>query len=78
LQAAVTLKVIRPIWSREINIKTWIKEDDYSIILITSFAKKKGTVFLKHIKKVQNWIPTIERNIKLPPSIMSKSFLLSS
>jgi hypothetical protein len=47
-------------------------------ILITSSAKKKGAVFLKRIKKVWNWIPTIERNIKLPPSIMSQSFLLSS
>jgi hypothetical protein len=78
LQAAVSLKVIRPIWNREINIKTWIKEDDYSIILITSSVKEKGTVFLKCIEEVWNWIPTIERYIKLPPSIMSQSFLLSS
>ena len=74
-QADITIKIIRPTWSREMNMKAWTKGDDYSMILVTSPAKEKGTVFLKRIKEVWNWIPTIERNIKLPPSMMSQSWM---
>jgi len=74
-QADITIKIIRPHWSREMNMKTWSKGDDYSMILVTSPAKEKGTVFLKRIKEVWNWIPTIERTIKLPPSMMSQSWM---
>ena len=56
-------------------MKAWSKGDDYSMILINSPAKEKGTVFLKRIKEVWNWIPSIERNIKLPPSMMSQSWM---
>lgn len=74
-QADITIKIIRPTWSREMNMKVWSKGDDYSMILVTSPAKEKGTVFLKRVKEVWNWIPSIERNIKLPPSMMSQSWM---
>ena len=74
-QADITIQIIRPTWSREMNMKVWTKGDDYSMILVTSPAKEKGTVFLKRVKEVWNWIPSIERNIKLPPSMMSQSWM---
>lgn len=74
-KADITIKIIRPTWDREMNMKAWTKGDDYSMILITSPAKEKGTVFLKRIKEVWNWIPAIERTIKLPPSMMSQSWM---
>ena len=74
-EAQITIKIIRPIWSREMNMKAWSKGDDYSMILVTSPAKEKGTVFLKRLKEVWNWIPSIERHIKLPPSMMSQSWM---
>lgn len=74
-KADLTIKIIRPTWSREMSMKAWSKGDDYSMILVTSPAKEKGIVFLKRIKEVWNWIPSIERNIKLPPSMMSQSWM---
>lgn len=74
-EAQITIKIIRPTWSREMNMKAWSKGDDYSMILVTSPAKEKGTVFLKRIKEVWNWIPSIERHVKLPPSMMSQSWM---
>ena len=74
-EARITIKIIRPTWSREMDMKAWSKGDDYSMILVTSPAKEKGTVFLKRIKEVWNWIPSIERHIKLPPSMMSQSWM---
>ena len=74
-KADITIKIIRPTWSREMNMKAWSKGDDYSMILVTSPVKEKGTAFLKRQKEVWNWIPAIERNIKLPPSMMSQSWM---
>lgn len=71
----MTFKVIRPTWNRTMDIKTWLKGDDYAVILIQSPAKDKGTSFLKRKKEVWNWLPTLERTIKLPPSMMSQSWM---
>jgi outer membrane lipoprotein-sorting protein len=45
------------------------------MILITAPAKDKGIAFLKRKKEVWNWVPTLERSIKLPPSMMSQSWM---
>lgn len=74
-QAEMTIKIIRPTWSREMEMKTWSKGDDYAMILITSPAREEGTAFLKRKNEVWNWVPSIERNIKLPPSMMSQSWM---
>lgn len=73
--ASMTIQTIRPKWSREMTMKTWGKGNDLAMILITAPIKDKGIVFLKRKKEVWNWIPSIERNIKMPPSMMSQSWM---
>lgn len=74
-QAELTIKTIRPSWSRSMEVKAWMKGTDFSMILIQSPAKDKGVVFLKRKKEVWNWMPALERVIKLPPSMMSQSWM---
>jgi outer membrane lipoprotein-sorting protein len=71
----MTVQTIRPDWSREMKIKVWSKGNDMALILISSPAKEKGIVYLRKKKEVWNWIPSIERNIKMPPSMMSQSWM---
>lgn len=71
----MTMKIIRPDWSREISMKGWSLGTDYSLILITSPARDQGTAFLKRDKEIWNWQPTIDRVVKLPPSMMSQSWM---
>ena len=73
--AEVTIQLVRPTWTRELKMKTWSKGNKFSVILITAPVKEKGIVFLKREKEVWNWIPSIERVIKLPPSMMSQSWM---
>ncbi|HEY0899989.1 MAG TPA: outer membrane lipoprotein-sorting protein, partial [Sphingobacteriaceae bacterium] len=75
LQAELTIRTIRPSWSREMQCKVWAKGTDYSMILIQSPARDKGITFLKRKKEVWNWMPLLERTIKLPPSMMSQSWM---
>ena len=74
-QAQITIKTIRPSWSREMTVKTWIKGSTLAMILVQSPAKDKGIVYLKRKKEVWNWLPSLEKIIKLPPSMMSQSWM---
>ncbi len=74
-ESLMTIKIVRPGWTRELKLKSWTKGNDFAMILITQPAKDKGIVFLKRKKEVWNWIPSIERNIKLPPSMMNQSWM---
>ncbi|MBT8181189.1 MAG: outer membrane lipoprotein-sorting protein [Eudoraea sp.] len=71
----MTMKIVRPDWSREISMKGWSLGTDFSLILITAPARDQGTGFLKRDKELWNWQPTIDRVIKLPPSMMTQSWM---
>ncbi len=71
----MTIEIIRPTWSRSMSIKSWTKGEQYSLAEITAPAKDAGTVFLKRVKEIWNWLPTIERVVKLPPSMMAQSWM---
>lgn len=74
-QATMSMEIVRPTWSRKITMKAWTKGEDYSLIKILSPARDEGTGFLKRKKEIWNWQPSIERTIKLPPSMMSQSWM---
>lgn len=74
-QATMTMKIIRPKWTRTMKMKSWTKGDDYSLILITAPARDKGVAFLKREKDMWQWQPSISRVIKLLPSMMSQSWM---
>lgn len=74
-QSNMTMKIIRPDWSREVSMKGWSIGNKYSLIMITAPARDKGTATLKREKEIWNWQPTIDRVIKLPPSMMMQSWM---
>lgn len=71
----LTMIIERPSWSRTVSMKNWTLGNDYSLIYITAPAKEKGQVFLKRDKEMWNWVPNIERMIKIPPSMMMQSWM---
>lgn len=73
--AEMKMTIVRPDWSREVTMKSWSLGRDYSLTLITSPARDKGTAFLKREKEIWNWQPTIDRTIKMPPSMMMQSWM---
>lgn len=74
-QVEMEINIVRPTWKRTMVAKSWSKGTKNSLILITSPARDKGTVFLKRDKEIWNYVPTIERTIKLPPSMMMQSWM---
>lgn len=74
-EAKMSMEIIRPSWSRKITMKSWTKGDDFSLIKVLAPARDEGTGYLKRGKEIWNWQPSIERTIKLPPSMMSQSWM---
>ncbi len=74
-KAEVSITIVRPRYTREMKSIIWSEGDDYAMILITSPSKDRGTTFLKRGKEIWNWVPSIERTIKLPPSMMSQDWM---
>jgi len=69
------IKIVRPKWSKEMIMKGWSIGEDYFASVVLSPAKEKGVVFLKRENEVWNYIPSIERIIKLPPSMMMQNWM---
>jgi len=74
-QGVMTLTIVRSDWTRSITLKSWSRGTEYSLIYIMTPSKEKGQVFLKRKNDMWNWVPTIERIIKIPPSMMMQSWM---
>lgn len=69
------MKIIRPSWERTISFETWSKGTEYSMTLVTAPAKEEGQTFLKYGNELWQYNPTINRMIKMPPSMMSQGWM---
>jgi outer membrane lipoprotein-sorting protein len=73
--SVMVMTVIRPTWERTVEFKSWTLGRENSLTLITAPAKEEGQTFLKRGQEMWNWNPSINRLIKLPPSMMSQGWM---
>lgn len=71
----MTMTIVRPKYQRSLALKSWTEISGNSLTLITAPAKEKGQTFLKSGTNMWSWNPTIQRIIKLPPSMMSQGWM---
>ena len=74
-QSEIKMTIVRPSWEREMEMKSWSMGDELAIILVTAPDRDKGIAFLKRDKELWNWQPSINRTIKMPPSMMMQSWM---
>jgi len=70
-----TMTIVRPDWQRSTEFKFWSEGVDKAFILILAPAKDKGVTFLKIKNEMWNYIPKINRDVKIPPSMMLQSWM---
>jgi outer membrane lipoprotein-sorting protein len=73
--AIVDMTVHRPTWERIVTIKAWTRGEEDSIFRIIAPAKDKDNGTLKKGKNMWIYNPKINRVIKIPPSMMSQSWM---
>ncbi len=71
----MTMTIVRPTWQRTIEIRSWSLGRDYALALISAPPREAGQTFLKRKSEMWSWNPSINRLIKLPPSMMSQGWM---
>lgn len=74
-ESIATMTIVRPTWTRKVSLKSWSLGNDYYMILITAPPQDKGQVFLKRHTEMWNWMPSISRIIRIPPSMMGQNWM---
>ena len=73
--ATVTMTIHRPDWERTMKIKTWTRGKKDSLFYIQSPPKDHGNGTLKKSREMWMYNPKVNRVIKVPPSMMSQSWM---
>jgi outer membrane lipoprotein-sorting protein len=73
--STMTMTIKRPTWERTIGFKNWAKGRDLALTLVTEPAREKGQAFLKRGNDMWNYVPSIGRLVKLPPSMMAQGWM---
>ncbi len=74
-QGVMTMTIIRPKWRRTVEMKSWSKGSQYSLILIKKPVRDRGSGYLKRAREMWNWLPKVGRVVKMPPSMMNQSWM---
>jgi outer membrane lipoprotein-sorting protein len=74
-EAVVTMTIHRPDWERVMTLRGWTRGMDASLIRVLAPARDRGNATLKLDRSMWVFNPKINRVIKLPPSMMSQSWM---
>jgi len=73
--ALTTMKVRTANWERTLEMESWTLGRDYFLVRIKEPAKERGVATLKRDREVWNYLPKVDRVIKVPPSMMGGSWM---
>lgn len=73
--ATVIMTIHRPNWERQMTIKAWTRGQKDSLFYIESPPKDRGNGTLKKGREMWMYNPKVNRVIKVPPSMMSQSWM---
>jgi outer membrane lipoprotein-sorting protein len=62
-------------WDRTLSMNVWSQGTDKSLVIITDPPKERGMATLKVDKNIWNYLPKVDRTIKVPASMMSGSWM---
>ena len=70
-----TMTVVTAHWKRSLTLEMWSKGKDKSLVRILAPKKEKGTTTLRSGNDIWNYLPKVNRVIKLPSSMMAASWM---
>ena len=69
-RARTTMQVKTAHWERAMEMEAWSLGRDYFLVRILEPAKERDVATLKRDREVWNFLPKVDRIIKVPPSMM--------
>ena len=70
-----TMEVVTENWERQMSMEVWSLGTEHSLIRITAPKKEQGTATLKAGDEIWNYLPRVDRTIKIPASMMMGAWM---
>jgi hypothetical protein len=74
-EGKVQMRIVTEHWSRTLDMDVWSLGTEYSLVRVTAPPKEAGMATLKAGQEVWNYLPRVDRTIKVPPSLMMGSWM---
>ncbi len=71
----LVMTIVKKEWTRTLRFEFWEKGRDRMLVRVLAPPKERGMASLKVGTNLWNYIPAIERVMKLPPSMMGSSWM---
>ncbi|GBE44924.1 hypothetical protein BMS3Bbin11_00003 [bacterium BMS3Bbin11] len=69
------MTITTPYWKRTLKLRMWMQRPNKSFVRILSPAKEAGIGSLRIKSEMWNYLPSVERIIKIPPSMMLQPWM---
>lgn len=69
------MRITTPRWERTLGLKIWMDRPRRSFVRIVAPAKEAGIGSLRIGNEMWNYLPSVERTIKIPPSMMLQPWM---
>lgn len=74
-RARVTMDIVTENWSRTLELRIHSLGTEYALIRILAPRKDAGAATLKAVRQIWNYLPRVDRTIKLPTSLMGSAWM---
>ncbi len=74
-QGVATMEVVTEHWERRMTMEIWSLGTDYSLVRLRAPQREAGTATLKADEDIWNYLPKVDRTIKIPASMMGGSWM---
>jgi outer membrane lipoprotein-sorting protein len=74
-RADIAMEIATAHWSRTLEMRAWSLGTEYALIRVTAPPREAGTTTLKVGDEVWNYLPRVDRTIKIPPSLMMGAWM---
>ncbi len=74
-RTVVSMKVTTPHYTRILKMEIYTRGMDDTLVRILEPKKERGVATLKRGSKMWNYLPKIRKTIRIPPSMMSSSWM---
>ena len=69
------MEIVNPNWQRTLRLKAWSEGTEKTLIRILEPAKERGTGTLRIGNEMWNYLPKVDKTIRIPPSMMMSSWM---
>lgn len=74
-QGTMEMEVVTPEWSRTMRLRLWSKGRDVFLVRIEAPAKDRGISTLRNGSEIWNYLPNIDRTVRIPPAMLASAWM---